>query len=96
MALDRADIEEKLLNKFGFETVPGSNHDAVAFFYENKKIATVRFSRGKKGSNIPDGILTMMSRQAQVNQLGYFKKMIQCTRSKDDYISLLKDRGFIT
>lgn len=94
MALKRTEVEEKLLHKFGFEPVDGTRHDAVAFFYDGRKIATTRFSRGMKGDVSPD-ILKAMAEEVRVVTLSYFKEMITCTKSKDDYIRFLREQGWI-
>jgi len=87
MPINKLDLQTCLRTKFGFEVVEGSLHDAMALFYNGKKVATARFSRGQR--EIYDDILTIMARELFVN-LGYIKRMKGCTKSRDDYIAHLQ------
>ncbi len=88
------DIRRLLLDKFQFEPVEESRHDAIAFFHMGKKIATTRFSRGSR-AEVDDSLLKMIARQTRVENLRFFKEMLDCTRSRDDYLSKLEEDGFI-
>jgi hypothetical protein len=61
MPMPSRDVRRMLMNKFDFEEVKGSKHDAVAFVFEGKKIATTRFSRAAR--DIGDSILKQMAKQ---------------------------------
>lgn len=93
MAVRRKDLEEKLVHKFGFEAVEGKKHDAFSLFVNGQKVASTRFSRGH--DEINDAIQTLMARQIGVQQLGFFKQMYLCTKSRDDYLDLLRKAGKI-
>lgn len=88
-------IRNCLISKFGFEEVEGSRHEAVAFFYEGKKVATTRFSRKRKGNDIDNDLLGEMAKQIHVYTLNFFKGMVDCTQSRDAFIKRLKEGGFI-
>jgi hypothetical protein len=79
-----------LRNKFGFQAVPGTKHEALSLIVDGRKVASTRFSRGH--AEISDDILTLIARQIGVN-LGQLKKMYGCSISKDVYLQLLRDKN---
>jgi predicted RNA binding protein YcfA (HicA-like mRNA interferase family) len=96
MAYKAKEVRRLLLTKFGFQEVKESGHDAVAFFYVDKKIATTRFSRGSKaGDEITDSLLKQIAKQTRVNQLRFLKVMLDCTQDYDAYVAKLKEDRFI-
>ena len=94
MALEKKIVKEKLVNKFEFVPVMGSGHERIALFYGGMKIATTGFSRGT-GKNLEDDLLKVMAKEIFVMRLGFFKEMINCSKSKTDYINLLIESGHI-
>lgn len=90
MPMRKRDLQDSLVQKFGFEEVEGSRHDAVSLIVDGRKVATTRFSRG--GSEIGDAILTMIARQIWV-PLGFLKGMYACTKSREDYLERLRGLG---
>ena len=94
MPFPKREVKSQLLLKFEFVEVEGSNHEAVAFYYEGKKIATTRFSRGSN-QDIGDKLLKVMARQVRVETLNFFKKMIECTNSLEDYTERLRELSYI-
>jgi hypothetical protein len=90
MPINKEDLQACLRTKFGFEPARGNPHDAMALFFNGKKVATARFSRGQR--EIDDTILTVMARQLFVN-LGFFKGMFLCTKSIDNYIAHLRQNN---
>lgn len=88
-------VKQTLQAKFHYVEVPEAKHDRIAFFYNGKKVATTGFSRGA-GPDIGDpSLLAVMAKEMRVNQLSFFKRMIECTRSYDDYIEKLREGGYI-
>ena len=88
MPIPKEDLRRCLIRKFGFEETEGSKHEAVALYIDGYKVATTRFSRSH--GQISDPILTQIAQQIWV-QLGYLKKMVECTKSKDDYLAHLRN-----
>jgi len=84
-----------LISKFGFMEVSGSRHEAVAFYYAGRKIATTRFSRGSR-TEISDALLSVMAKEIRVQTLAFIKKMLDCTKSKQEFIDRLRELGFIS
>lgn len=93
MTFKKQYIIDKLINKFGFCQVEGAKHEAYALYCGDCKIATTRFSRKLNSDDISDDILGMMSKELGVNQLGFFKRMLGCTRSNAEYRELLQKNG---
>lgn len=89
MALEKIEVKRALRGKFGFVEVPGSKHEAMSLFFEEKKVATARFSRGHR--DIHDGILNQIAHAIGVN-LGIFKGMVECTVDMEEYIRMLRQR----
>lgn len=94
MPLSSREVRSALMNKFQFQPVQGSRHEAVAFFYEGKKVATTRFSHGRD-RQIGDDLLRRMATEIMVHNLRFFKEMIGCTKSLDDFIMRLHDNGIV-
>ncbi|MBE3116480.1 hypothetical protein IMZ68_04680 [Candidatus Bathyarchaeota archaeon] len=94
MPLDKQLVRDTLLSKFKFEEVEGTKHGRIAFFYNNKKIATTGFSRGSR-KDLDDSLLGIMAKEILVLKLGFFKGMITCSNSRLDYLKVLNDGGFI-
>jgi hypothetical protein len=92
MPVKKRDLRQCLLQKFRFEEVPGSKHEAISLFVDNKKVATTRFSRCRK--DISDPLLMLIAREIWV-QLGYLKEMYDCTKSRDDYLQYLQNSKHI-
>ncbi|HNS45184.1 MAG TPA: hypothetical protein PKH37_08160 [Alphaproteobacteria bacterium] len=92
MPIKKHDLRQCLLQKFRFEEVPGSKHEAVSLFVDDKKVATTRFSRA--GKDISDQLLRLIAREIWV-QLGYLKEMYDCTKSRDDYLQHLQNSEHI-
>ncbi len=89
------DVKKALERKFGFKVEPRSKHDWLAFYHNGKKVAMTGFSRRSGPTIDDDGLLKQMSREVGVSRLGFFKAMIACTKTLDDYIHELKEHGLI-
>jgi hypothetical protein len=92
--LPQRDVKETLLNKFGFVEIQGRKHDGLAFYYMDRRVATTWFSRAPR-RDLHDEILKQMAEQVGVHTLNFFKGMIKCSQSLDDYVQRLRDRGII-
>lgn len=92
MPISKRDLRRSLIKKFYFQEVPGSRHEAVALFVGDEKVATARFLRSH--TEISDNILTLIAREIWVN-LGYLKRMYDCTRSRQDYLDRLRETGHL-
>ena len=92
MPIPKRDLRRCLTSKFHFQEVPGSKHEALALLVGDVKIATARFSRSH--AELSDSILTLIARELWVN-LGYLKRMVECTRSFQDYLDRLRETGHL-
>jgi len=94
MPLTNKQVRQLLLQKFKFQAVEGTKHDAVAFSYGGKKVATTRFSR-RSGQEIGDTLLKLIAQQVQVDSLKFCKDMINCTNSYEDYLKSSRKRALL-
>jgi hypothetical protein len=90
------DVKDALLKKFGFQEIQRkrSKHDGLTFYHEGRRVATTWFSRAS-GRTIQDEILKQMAEQVGVYTLNFFKGMITCSKSLDDYVQRLRERDII-
>lgn len=94
MPLEKKLVREKLLEKFNFEIIPGTKHERLGFYFNGKMIANTGFSRNTE-KVISDDLLKYIAEEVGVFTLGFFKKMINCTKNKEEYINELKSTGLI-
>ena len=91
----RVNIDQSLRKK-GFQRTNQSSH----FYYKliiDGKITDIRtkMSMGTQHATIGDNLISKMSRQIKMKNLGDFKRYIECTYSESSYISHLKSEGRI-
>jgi hypothetical protein len=94
MPFSSGDVKRILLRKFQFQETQGTKHDAFSFFYNGKKVATTRFSRGAN-VQISDALLSQMAKEIRVGNLRFFREMISCTNSYEAFVHKLKEGGYI-
>ncbi len=91
-------LRKALTGKFGFEPVEGTRHEALAFHYRGKKVATTRFSRGSRSGDIGPSLLRMIARQIRLESPGALPTlygMVECSESLANYLEKLKLGGFL-
>ena len=91
MAVLKATKTKQSLKKKGF-TEDNSHHHYFEFWHNGKVIATTYTSHNSE--DIEDYLIKAMSRQCLMDK-PFFVEFIKCTKSKEDYISLLKSKGEI-
>lgn len=91
MAVLKATKTKKSLQKKGF-IKDDSHHHYFEFWYDGKVIATTYTSHNSE--DIDDYLIKAMSRQCLMDK-PFFVEFIKCTKSKEDYIKLLKSKGEI-
>lgn len=91
MAVLKATKTKQSLRKKGF-TQDESHHHYFEFWHEGKVIATTYASHNDEDIN--DYLIKAMSRQCLMDK-SFFIEFVKCTKSKDDYIGLLKSKGEI-
>lgn len=91
MALLKATKTKQSLKKKGF-IQDDSHHHYFEFWHQGKVIATTYTSHN--GEDINDYLIKAMSKQCLMDK-SFFVEFIKCTKSKDDYIKLLKLKGEI-
>lgn len=93
MAISKRELNRCLKQKFDFQEVPGSRHEALSLIVDGRKVATVRFSRSHK--EISNTILRLIARECWV-QTSYLKGMISCDISQEAYMAYLLDDGYLS
>lgn len=86
-SLKTKDIKSNLCKK-GFELDP-NNHNKLNYRPDGKKtrIRTL-YSHGK--SEVGDSLIGMMARQTRLS-ISDFKRLVECTLSKEEYYDKVKD-----
>ena len=90
MPFKTRDVEDRLVGKFHF-SVYDKDHKVYELYINQRKVVTTKISHG--GREINDSILAQMAKQVGVKRLSYFKEMMLCTKSSDDYLQELKMNG---
>ena len=91
MAVLKATKTKQSLKKKGF-TQDNSQHHYFEFWHEGKVIATTYTSHNNE--DIDDYLIKAMSKQCLMDK-PFFVDFVKCTKSKEDYITLLKSKGEI-
>ncbi len=90
MQVKKADIG-KIFGKLKLD-VRSTGHRYGWFSFEGKKILRVHYSHGKGG--VPGKVTDKIRNQLKLSQKD-FKNLIDCPISLEDYVSILKNKGFI-
>lgn len=90
-SLPASKTRQSLLQK-GFERRDGDHHFYL-FFYEGKLVAKTKMSHNDQ--DIGDGLISKMYKQCLMGTKNFFMDFAKCTKSKEDYIELLKSNGHI-
>jgi hypothetical protein len=91
MAVLKATKTKQSLKKKGF-IQDDSHHHYFEFWHDGKVIATTYTSHNNE--DIEDYLIKAMSKQCLMDK-PFFVEFVKCTKSKDDYINLLKSKGEI-
>lgn len=67
---------------------------ALRLYVNGKKVAQTLVSTGTGARDLGDELLSRMARQLRVS-MGYFKGIIECEHTNEDYLNLLRDQGSI-
>ena len=94
MPLSSDDVLRQLLKKFHFEAAPGTRHDTYTLIINGRRAATTRFSRGRRRT-LPDNLLRVMAHEIHAPSLAFFRGMIECTVSNEEYLDHLRQEGHI-
>jgi predicted RNA binding protein YcfA (HicA-like mRNA interferase family) len=82
----------KNLRKKGFEQVAG-DHRYLVLLYKGKEVLHTKVSRGSK-KDIDDYLIKQMSYQCKLDKK-QFLDLARCPLSKEAYLELLKQQGFV-
>jgi len=93
MPLPRTDVEQALERKLRFDRQE-SDHRYFTLEIDGRVVARTKTSHGTKHREIGDQLVGTMARQLHVSR-SQFEAVVRCTRSRDEYLAALRERGFI-
>lgn len=88
------EIIRQLLRKFHFQLSHDTRHDTYTLFNNGRRVAIIHFSRGRRRM-IDDGMMRKMAHELHAPSLAFFKGMIDCTVSNEEYLAHLRQIGRI-
>ena len=91
MTLKTKNIEKNLLKK-GFIKL-NNDHKQFIFMHEGNDTGIIT-KISHSHSEISDDLISKMSKQLYMSK-SFFKDFIECTKSEEDYIQILIDKGLI-
>ena len=92
MPIKKREIERQLISKFGF-VQSNSDHKKFSFYQDGKLVAMTVLSHNHKV--VTDRLLGQMAKQVGVYRQSFFKEMIECTKSLDDYLNEISTNGWL-
>lgn len=93
-SLPRERIEQALQHKFEMELMPGGDHRRYRLIVSGKKVVGTQVSTGTSARTIPSNLVSAMARQLSV-QTSFFVEMVNCSKSKDQYLVSLGEAGLL-
>ncbi len=88
MSFSTKDVRDKLTDKFGFERDRQHAKDHEWYVLELTGVESVRTKFSHSRPEIAGKLESMMSRQLRVST-PYFREMIRCAKSNEEYIAKL-------
>lgn len=95
MAINRRDFIDKLEHKFLFEKQEKTDHIFYVLRVDGKVICQTLVSRGGSHKIISDQILSKVSKQLKVNNTKFLNQMFECTKSRQEYLDLLRANDYL-
>jgi S-adenosylhomocysteine hydrolase len=94
MAVSRRGVERMLTNKLEM-TLDDRDHQVFLLVIEGRVIARTKLSRGsEKYKTLGDDLVRKMAQQLRVS-MPVFRELESCTKSRDDYLQVLREHGFL-
>lgn len=96
MPLERDATEAQLTQKLEMTLRDrrGDDHRRYDLIIAGKRVARTMVSRGSGYRTLGDDLVGRMARQLHVTS-PFFRELISCTKSRDEYLSKLKDQNLI-
>ena len=94
MVIEKVKVYKSLRKKGFIESVnKSSDHLYLELFYEGKLILYTKISHGSD-KEIGNYLIKQMSHQCKLNKKDFID-LVKCPLSKENYIQMLVERGFI-
>ena len=96
--ISKADLKRALKQKFGFEPVRGSKHEAFSLVVEGRKVAMTFFSRGARSEVLGPALLRQIGNQLRLEHspTQVLRDMVGCSVSREQYLRELRERGYLS
>jgi hypothetical protein len=94
MATRKRNTVESALTQKGFELQADGDHRYYFFFFNGRRIARTKVSRGTKYKDLADDLLQQMARQCCLTK-GHFLNLIDCSMTQEQYEAELKQQGYL-
>lgn len=93
MIISPKELHDCLVNKFKFDEIKKTKHDALILVVDGRQVAYTQFSRSRE--DIRDKMFGMIARQIGVTSPD-LKKMVGCTKSREEYLQSLHQSGYLS
>jgi hypothetical protein len=94
MALSRRNVEQALSGKLGMDLDEDRDHRFYRLVVDGKFAVQTKVSTGTKYATLGDDLVRAMARQLNV-PMPFFRDIVTCARSRDDYLTHLSNIGVI-
>jgi hypothetical protein len=96
MPLPRDTTEQQLVQKVQMtpRNRKGDDHRFYDLVINGQRVARTKVSRGSGYKTLGDDLVSKMARQLYV-PTPFFRELINCTKSRDEYLGILRDQGRI-
>ena len=84
---------EKICNKLQIELVSCKHHVRGFLVVDGRRVLPVHYSNGRK--DMPADVPHKFRRSLHIDVEEFFR-LLRCTLSRDQYVTLLRERGLIT
>lgn len=97
MALARDAVEKQLSKKLRMNRwrEGKTDHRYYVLTIDGKQVALTKVSTATNHKDLGDDLVKQMARQLYVST-PFFREVISCTKSRDDYLQCLSEQGLVT
>jgi len=93
MPLATRNVKRALSSKLRCEEDVKGHHIFYYFIEDGVRVTSTKVSHGSN-RDIQDGIVGQMAKQMGVNR-PFFAELVQCTKSRDDYVANIRAGGYL-
>ena len=71
-----------------------TDHSIFILLHNGRRVVDTKLSHGSRNKDLSKGLFSKIARDLQLTS-GQFQQAIQCSLSRDDYISVLGEKGLL-